>query len=114
MRKAFNWELVASSSPLKAPLKAFLQWADQTLGEPFPEDPNLRILASILREAEGREEREEMRLRWRALRKVLLYLLSYDGAYRWRAYYVLRRILEEGERFRFSQVDLRLMEKERW
>jgi hypothetical protein len=114
MRKAFDWGLVASSSPLKAPLKAFLSWADRTLEDPEPQDPNLRILGEILREAEGREEREEMRLRWRALRKVLLYLLSYDGAYRWRAYYVLRRILEEGRRFKWSQVDLRLMEKGRW
>jgi hypothetical protein len=110
----FDWKLMDSSSPLKLPLKVFLDWVDESLDD-FPvEEPNLKVLSKILKEAEDKEEREELKLRWRALRKFILHLLSYDGAYRWRCYYVLKRVLEEKDKFSFSSIDLEKMNRERW
>jgi hypothetical protein len=110
----FNWKLMDSSSPLKLPLKAFLEWVDGALDEFSPSDDNLKIISKILTEAETKEEREELKLRWRALRKFLLHLLSYDGAYRWRCYYALKRVLEEKDKFSFSSIDIEKMNQERW
>jgi hypothetical protein len=103
-----------SSSPLKLPIKAFLEWVDDALDDFFPSDDNLKILSKILIEAESKEERDELKLRWRALRKFILHLLSYDGAYRWRCYYVLKRVLEEKDKFSFSSIDLEKMDREKW
>jgi hypothetical protein len=109
-----DWKLMDSSSSLKLPIKAFLQWVDGSLDEFPPEDPNLKVLSKILKEAEDKEEREELKLRWRALRKFLLHFLSYDGAYRWRAYFILKRVLEERDKYSFSSIDLEKMNREKW
>jgi hypothetical protein len=114
MKIRFNWKLMDSNSSLKLPVKAFLEWLDGSLDDFPAEDPNLKVLSKILKEAEDKEEREELKLRWRAIRKFILHLLSYDGAYRWRCYYVLKRVLEEKDKFVFSSIDLEKMNRERW
>jgi hypothetical protein len=114
LKLKFDWKLMDSSSALKLPIKAFLQWVDGSLDEFPAEDPNLKVLSKILKEAEDKEEREELKLRWRALRKFLLHLISYDGAYRWRAYFILKRVLEEKDKYFFSSIDLEKMNREKW
>jgi hypothetical protein len=110
----FDWKLMDSNSALKLPIKTFLEWLDGSLDDFPAEDPNLKVLSKILKEAEDKEEREELKLRWRALRKFILHLLSYDGAYRWRCYYALKRVLEEKDKFSFSSIDIEKMNRERW
>jgi hypothetical protein len=114
LKLKFDWKLMDSNSALKLPIKVFLEWVDDALDDFPPTDDNLKIISKILKEAEEREEREELKLRWRAIRKFILHLLSYDGAYRWRCYYVLKRVLEEKDKFSFSPIDTEKMNRERW
>jgi len=73
-------------------------------------DPRIRELDRILAEMRELEPDPVMRLRWDIFRRILLWLVSRDGAYRIRALVLLQKLAEAGEVWKLHPWECRYWE----
>lgn len=74
-------------------------------------DPRIRKLAEILEAMERLEPDPKMRARWRTLRRVLLWLITRDGAYKIRAIVLASLISQSRNSWKLRPWECRYFEE---
>jgi len=71
----------------------------------YVKDPRLRTLEKILSQCGDPERDRLMKARWEALKRITIWLLTHDGAYRQRAIYLLSQIAKHKEQWKFKPYE---------
>jgi len=77
----------------------------------FLRDPRVKTLAEVLEQMRKLEPDPRMRLRWWALRRLILWLVTNDGAYRIRAIRLAQEIAARREVWKIRPWECRYWEE---